>query len=385
MKILHCCLANFYIDNYGYQENILPKMHKLQGHEVAILASTEIYVDSSKLGYVEPSSYTTEYGVSITRIPYTKLLPHAVAKKIRTYRGIKSFLYSFKPDILFIHGGQFASMKEIVSYVKKHPKVRIYIDNHADYINSGTNWVSRRILHGIIFKWAIKIVEPYTSKFYGVLPLRVDFLKEVYNTPSNKTELLVLGIDDSNIDFANKHNIRNEIRQSLKISDNDFVVITGGKIDRRKNIHLLLQAVSEIGIKNIKLITFGTPNEDMKQEFEELSSGDSIINLGWITPEQANNYFFAADIACFPGTHSVLWEQAVGLGLPAIFKRWEGIEHIDLDGNCMMLDDVSVASIKKSIIDIYNNKSLFISMQESAKEGIKIFSYFDIAKRAIEE
>ena len=360
-------------------------MHKLQGHEVAILASTEIYVDSSKLGYVEPSSYTTEYGVSITRIPYTKLLPHAVAKKIRTYRGIKSFLYSFKPDILFIHGGQFASMKEIVSYVKKHPKVRIYIDNHADYINSGTNWVSRRILHGIIFKWAIKIVEPYTSKFYGVLPLRVDFLKEVYNTPSNKTELLVLGIDDSNIDFANKHNIRNEIRQSLKISDNDFVVITGGKIDRRKNIHLLLQAVSEIGIKNIKLITFGTPNEDMKQEFEELSSGDSIINLGWITPEQANNYFFAADIACFPGTHSVLWEQAVGLGLPAIFKRWEGIEHIDLDGNCMMLDDVSVASIKKSIIDIYNNKSLFISMQESAKEGIKIFSYFDIAKRAIEE
>ena len=23
MKILHCCLANFYIDNYGYQENIL--------------------------------------------------------------------------------------------------------------------------------------------------------------------------------------------------------------------------------------------------------------------------------------------------------------------------------------------------------------------------
>ena len=123
----------------------------------------------------------------------------------------------------------------------------------------------------------------------------------------------------------------------------------------------------------------------MKQEFEKLSSRDRIINLGWITPEQANNYFFAADIACFPGTHSVLWEQAVGLGLPAIFKRWEGIDHIDLDGNCIMLDDVCVETIKKSILDVYNNKRLFVSMQESAKEGIKIFSYYDIAKRAIEE
>jgi len=385
MKILHVCLSNFYIDNYGYQENILPKMHKLQGHAVAILASTETFIENSKLGYVEPSSYITEYGVPITRIPYSKKLPHGVAKKIRIYNGVKKTLYSFKPDILFIHGGQFVSMMEIVNYVTKHPHVKIYVDNHADYINSGTNWVSRKILHGIIYKWAIKIVEPYTRKFYGVLPVRVDFLKEVYNTPRNKTELLVLGIDDSNIDFANKHHLRNEIRQSLKISDNDFVVITGGKIDRKKNIHLLLQAVSEIGIKNIKLITFGTPNEEMKQEFEELSSSDSIINLGWITPEQANNYFFAADIACFPGTHSVLWEQAVGLGLPAIFKRWEGIDHIDIDGNCIMLDNVSVYTIKKSILDVYNNKGLYVSMKESAKEGIKIFSYYDIAKRAIEE
>jgi 1,2-diacylglycerol 3-alpha-glucosyltransferase len=385
MKILHVCLSNFYIDNYGYQENILPKMHKLQGHEVAILASTETFIENSKLGYVEPSSYITEYGVPITRIPYSKKLPHGVAKKIRIYNGVKKTLYSFKPDILFIHGGQFVSIMEIVNYVKKHPHVKIYIDNHADYINSGTNWVSRKLLHGIIYKWAMNIVEPYTSKFYGVLPVRVDFLKEVYNTPSNKTELLVLGIDDSNIDFANKCNIRNEIRQSLQISDNDFVIITGGKIDRRKNIHLLLQAVSEIDIKNIKLITFGTPNEEMRHEFEKLSSNDNIINLGWITPEQANNYFFAADIACFPGTHSVLWEQAVGLGLPAIFKRWEGIDHIDLDGNCIMLDDVNVETVKKSILGIYNNKRLFVSMQESAKEGIKIFSYYDIAKRAIEE
>ena len=28
MKIVHLCLGCFYIDNYSYQENMLPKFHK---------------------------------------------------------------------------------------------------------------------------------------------------------------------------------------------------------------------------------------------------------------------------------------------------------------------------------------------------------------------
>ena len=36
MKILHLMLACFYIDNYSYQENYLPKYHKKQGNDVEI-------------------------------------------------------------------------------------------------------------------------------------------------------------------------------------------------------------------------------------------------------------------------------------------------------------------------------------------------------------
>ena len=75
MRVLHCCLAAFYIDDFGYQENILPKMHKLQGHKVAILASTENYINKTKKGYVNPSSYFTTEGIPITRIPYSNFIP----------------------------------------------------------------------------------------------------------------------------------------------------------------------------------------------------------------------------------------------------------------------------------------------------------------------
>lgn len=43
MKILHLCLANFYIDNYSYQENMLPKFHKKLGYEVEIIASMQSF------------------------------------------------------------------------------------------------------------------------------------------------------------------------------------------------------------------------------------------------------------------------------------------------------------------------------------------------------
>ena len=119
MKILHCCLANFYIDGYGYQENILPKMHKIQGHEVSILASTETYIDSKKIGYVGPSSYYTESGIPITRVPYKRILPHFIMRKLRIYSGVTEVLYSFKPDIIFIHGLQFISIIDIVDYAQQ--------------------------------------------------------------------------------------------------------------------------------------------------------------------------------------------------------------------------------------------------------------------------
>jgi len=63
MKILHCCLSQFYIDNYSYQENILPRVNKQMGHEVKIIASTETYLDNRNLEYVEPSRYYTEDGI----------------------------------------------------------------------------------------------------------------------------------------------------------------------------------------------------------------------------------------------------------------------------------------------------------------------------------
>lgn len=384
MKILHCCLANFYIDNYGYQENILPKMHRLQGHEVRIVASTETYIENARLGYIQASSYYTPEGIPITRIPYIKIIPHFIAKKLRIYKGLKGILLEFKPEIIFLHDVQFISIWEIVKYAK-YNKVTIYADCHTDLINSATNWVSKNILHKLIYKWCAQKIEPHTKKFYGVLPARVDFLLDIYDIPANKTELLVMGADDTLFDLSKKSEVRKKIRSAHHIKETDFLIISGGKIDRKKNIHHLLEAFQLLDKENVKLLIFGKVNDELEKEIDSFRTSKNIVLIDWLPTHKIYEFLMAADLGFFPGTHSVLWEQSVGIGLPCVFKRWKGIEHVDVGGNCLFLDEISIESIQSAIIQVVENKDLFERMKTAAVEkGIPKFSYSEIAKYSIE-
>lgn len=122
----------------------------------------------------------------------------------------------------------------------------------------------------------------------------------MYKISNDKIELLVLGADDENIRINDKSQIKRRIRESLQISDNDFVVITGGKIDQRKNIHLLMKAVNEIANKNLKLIVFGSSDMQMKLVIDALSNSEAIRNIGWIDSSDVYDYFLASDLAVFP-------------------------------------------------------------------------------------
>ena len=387
MKILHCCLAAFYIDDYGYQENILPKMHKLQGHDVYILASTETYPDNITLGYVKPSTYKTRDGIPITRISYVKWIPHFIVKKLRIYKGISNILEKFNPDIIFFHDVQFLSIDIFIKYLRRNKNIKVYVDSHTDPTNSGRGWISRNILHRFIYRPCVKKIEPYVAKFYGTLPIRNDFLIEFYGISPQKVELLPMGIDLTAIDITKRKDIKKHTRQELGLSEDDFVIVSGGKIEVGKNIPLLAAAISQLKEKDIKLLLFGSMASDIKLEMEPfLSLEKKVKYIGWVDSLDTAKYLFTGDIVCFPGKHSVLWEQTVGLGMPAIFKKVKGHLHLDIGGNCILLDNVSIKTIKDEISYLYHNRDILNKMQKVAEtKGPDIFSYYEIAKYAIEQ
>lgn len=381
MKIVHLCLCGPVTDGWTYQDNLLPKYHKKEGHDVTVITSQWIWGHDGKIAFFNKTNYVNEDLVKVIRLPIRKGNVHS---KLKRYIGLDVELDKEQPEILFIHGCQFLDMSVVVSYLKEHEKVITYVDNHADLSNSATNFLSRYLLHGILWKHSAKLILPYTKKFYGVLPARVDFLNEIYKVPREKCELLVMGTDDEMVCMTSNPQAALNLRNEYGIDKNDFLIMTGGKIDSYKRQTLLLMdAINQINNPCVKLLVFGSVADDLKQEVEFRCS-EKVQYIGWIQPLDTYQFFASSDLVVFPGRHSVFWEQVVGQGIPMLCKQWKGTNHVDLGGNVRFISGDSIDEIKENIEDLLDNPQKYEKMKKIAIErGKRYFSYSDIARRSI--
>jgi len=387
MKIIHICLTGSYNDNWSYQDNLIPKYHKLDGHDVTVI--TTIFINSKEnTGYekVRPGEYYLANGIKVIRIPFKQFKMNIVIKKLRLYQNTYQKIVGEKPDLIFIHGLQFLDIYQVVNYLRYNRNVKVVVDNHADFSNSAKNFLSKNILHKIIWRYCAHLIEPYTTKFYGVLPARVEFLKNVYKLPAEKVELLVMGADDEQVRRAKNEEVRKEIRKKYGIKPDDFLIITGGKIDTaKKQTLLLMEAVKQIENENVKLIIFGSIISELKKAVNRLVDGNKIQFIGWIKSDDSYKYFSAADLVVFPGRHSVFWEQVAGQGIPMVVKYWDGTTHVDLGGNCEFLYMDSIDEIYNKLVNIINNEDKLNKMKYIAEtRGMEYFSYKKISSKAVD-
>ena len=278
----------------------------------------------------------------------------------------------------------FLSVLEIRRFLKVNKEVKLFADCHTDFINSGRGWVSKNILHKVLYKKFISLIEPHILCFYGTLPIRCEFLKDVYGVPEGKIELLCLGADDSIYDLSKKNEINISFRKKHGIPNENFLIITGGKIDERKKIHFLLEAFKNVEEKSISLVVFGVPNQEMENAIKPYKNIENIVFTGWLDSSGIYEIMLSADLAIYPGTHSVLWEQSIGVGIPCVFKRWKGIEHVDVGGNCIFLEDSNVDAITSVLTKVIKEKELYKKLKVNAmSHGPSNFAYSEIAKKSI--
>lgn len=382
MKIVHICLCGAMTDDLNYQENIITKYHKKMGLDVTIIASQWIWDKNGKKIRTDRTHYFNQDGIKVIRLPIRR---GSVDNRLKVYIGLYQSIVNEKPDILFIHDCQFLDIIALTRYAKNHPNVRIYVDNHVDYSNGAHGWLSKNILHKGLWRYCVHKIEPYVTKFYGVLPSRVEFLQEMYALSAEKCELLVMGADDELVQEAANSQVRTSIRSKYHIAEDDFLVMTGGKIDAFKSQTLfLMEAVQRIQNQKVKLIVFGPVTEELRDEVNRLSDGRKIQSIGWIQAKDSYRYFAAADLIVFPGRHSVFWEQVAGQGIPMLVKDWPGTHHVDLGGNVHFLKEDSVEEIQREIEILINKPEEYRKMKSVAVEkGMTAFSYSEIARKSI--
>ena len=381
MKIVHVCLVGVYTEGWSYQENFLSKYHAKLGNRVTLISNMLMYDDAGKKVEAKETSYINDVNVKVIRLKEKKGKP---LSKFQRYPDLYQKLVEEEPDIIFVHGCQFLDTDQIIKYKTVYPKTKIYVDNHADFSNSASGWISQNILHKIIWRRSAKRLLPVTEKFCGVMPSRVDFLEKIYSLPKEKIELLVMGADDEKVEAALDPAVKSRIRKQYGIADEDFLIITGGKIDLAKRQTLLLmKAVNNLSIPNVKLLVFGSVVDELKNEVSELCSA-AVQYIGWVDSKITDQYFAAADLVVFPGRHSVFWEQVAGMGIPMVCKYWEGTTHVDVGGNVRFIQHDSVEEITDILQGIIQNEDVYAKMKSIAQsKGKETFSYREIAKRSI--
>lgn len=317
MKILHLCLACFYIDNYTYQENILPRINHEDGHDVRILASTETFVDNVHLGYVEPSEYVTEYGVPIKRLPYVKVGNGFVTHKFRAYSHLYEEIIDFAPDVILCHGQGFWSVRDVIRYKKAHPAVKLYADTHTDYYTSATNWLSLHILHRVFYRRLVRLALPYLEKYLCISDECRRFSIENYGVPEELTEFYPLGGILPTEEAYQAH--RAARRAELGLQPGELLLVHAGKLEPQKKTDALLRAFAAVPELKARLAVIGSIPEEHKAELlAQMDADPRVTYLGWKSGDDLQEYLCAADLYCQPGKVSAIMQNAVCCRCPVM-------------------------------------------------------------------
>lgn len=370
--------------NLAYQENLLSKAHHDLGHEVTIIAPSYCDFDKKTNKIINTSKKYETIGGGIKVIRLKPVFPLKINQSLHCFYGLGKTIEEIEPDLIFAHGLVSLNFRYFSHYKRKHPEVKIVYDNHADFNNSCKNKFTYIYNRYIVRNFLVSKIENTSDFFYGVTPARCDFLSDMYGLPKQKISLLPMGADETEMHFDRRKEIRQEVREKYGIENDDFLIVTGGRIDPLKNIHVLAKAVKDSQYKKVKILVFGSIRKDMQGIFDVLQSDNRIICVGWQPSNQVYRFFYAADIVMFPGLHSVLWEQAVASQVPCAFSRINGFEHVDIGGNCILMDRKSSSYYQSVVERVYTDKTYYHNLCDNARsEKSQQFLYRNIAKKVI--
>lgn len=375
MKILMLC--EFFDETLEYQENLLVKYYRKYGHEVTVITSTLDSVFDYYSDKHDVKKPTREYrfnGARIIKLQYKSIW---LWNRLRTFKDITPFLEEEKPDLIFVHCIML-NLPQVIRYIKKNPRCRMIMDYHADYSNSARNWMSLKILHGTIRRrFYLDPARKYLSKIFPVVPAGFVFLNEVYKVSFDEMELLPLGGDCDLARMTAEGVNKSALRESLNIRDEDFVIFTGGKLEKRKKTELLLNAVRQLGNPRIHVVIVGkADSEEFHRSLIESSGEQENFHfLGWLKNEEIYRYMAISDIAVFPASQSILWQQAICMHLPLVVGNTGGqsIEYLNLHSNIITLskDEICESAIGKVIIELFENDAKRASMADGAEKSAK--------------
>ena len=307
--------------------------------------------------------------------------------KARTARRIYGYFHSDEYYNYFIE----YYFEKVYAHLKNQDYDCIYLDNCPGYVYK----LSQRGFKNIVLRLGNDLLNSTTKcnelifNNLSIILTCSNFVREKVATIQHdkKIQTLYNGI---NINVFSSMNEQQKRRTDIGLSEDDFVMVYTGRLNKDKGVSELMDAMFAIHDKpNIKLMIIGSPffgdvaNEDdfvrgLKQKAEDIK--DRIVFTGFIPHSQLPQYLKLSDIAVIPS----LWDdpcpntvlEAQAMGLPIITTCRGGIPEEVTEKNAIILetDNHFVDNLATAILDLYEHPEKRQQMASVALERAKLFT-----------
>lgn len=385
MKIVHVML--WYIPGMGYQENFLPAEQKRLGHDVEIITSDRLpafrgYKNMGKLfsNRIIGSGIYEENGVKIHRLP-------CLEKGVMLLLGLKKKLRELQPDIVHAHGTFVIPTMLSIVYCKQL-NYKVFVDDHSH----SNNFCIASILGEVRLRMLCAFYQIYGKRvqcFFPVTHASKQILQHLLKISNEKIELLPLGAN-TNI-FKSSDELRKIGREEVSANDNDFLIISTGKFDKSKDIHILITSFCDVAKQKhfLKLLLVGNGPIEYMRELGELvkisNLTDKVIFKDFAPNFQLPMYYNAADLGVWPGDHSITVIEAVATGLPSIVPEDDIAYNILFENNAAAgFKRRDVNNLSETILRLVEKKELQREIRiKSINLGEEVLSWRKIAEKSI--
>lgn len=260
---------------------------------------------------------------------------------------------------------------------------KIYRKNHIKYIVTVRNTdINQHMKIPFLRGIANRIIDNASGVVFLSKPYR-DYYTEHFITKNKKDDFLRKSTVITN--GVEQFWIDNKACSSKCLSDNTLRLIFVGRIDKNKNIPLVLAACDELlkrGV-NIKLTVVGEATDT--EELNKLHQKDYVTIKKFMPKESLIAEYRSNDIFVMPSkteTFGRVYLEAMSQGLPVIYTRGQGFDgQFDEGVVGYSVDSANLIELANRVQLIVDNYS---SISRRALESIDKYAWSEIGKQTIE-
>ena len=378
----------------GYQEVHLPRAFARSGYEVKVFtsnASVNLGGEMNKLNYKSGISHDEKYKYEILRLP-------SLSYKSKAYSfGLKKAVLDFNPDVLIILGVAKIFPVSLLNetFHNKMKLVSVYGDA-KEYLDRGTfkqklktafHELGYRFIKEPLYRKSVNYCHrlvmniPETNDFF------LSFLKgKEKNLFEQKRQMLTLGFDPDEYFYSEAD--RTQKRSELGFNEDDIVIITSTRVNKRKNLEKNIKLISQLHAqgKKVRYVIIGFLGDDYERELKAFIQSQTNPDLfrcfPFLNAAEIKKLYSAADIGIWLKV-AISIQEAMGTGLPVILENKPSVNHLIKDGVNGWFFEINNfdETVKKAVDTLSANKTDRMSL---SKLNAETLSYDTIAKKMIE-